>query len=284
MVKEKTKEKFYFNIFRICMLFTIFILGFILLYVIINGYKVINFRFLTTMWNHQDITQGGIFPAIFGSILLGIGISIISIPIGICTAIYISEYAKENYFTNMVKISIRNLAGVPSVVYGLFGLAFFVFLLNLGTSLIAASLTLGCMTLPWIITSSEESIKSVPNSFREASIALGATKWQTIKKVVVPSSLGGMLTGSILGISRAVGETAPIIMVGATFYISYLPTSPTDKFMALPYHLFILATQHSSPDAKAYALGTALVLISLTFIMNLGIFIIRYKLRKKKEW
>ena len=284
MVKEKNKEIFYFSIFRICMFFTLFILGFILLYVIINGYKVINFKFLTTMWNHQDITQGGIFPAIFGSILLGIGISIISIPIGICTAIYLSEYAKENYFTDMIKISIRNLAGVPSVVYGLFGLAFFVFLLHLGTSLIAASLTLGCMTLPWIITSSEESIKSVPNSFREASMALGATKWQTIKKVVVPSSLSGMLTGSILGISRALGETAPIIMVGATFYISYLPTSPTDKFMALPYHLFILATQHSSPHAKEFALGTALVLISLTFIMNLGIFIIRYKLRKKKEW
>ena len=284
MVKEKNKEIFYFSIFRICMFFTLFILGFILLYVIINGYKVINFKFLTTMWNHQDITQGGIFPAIFGSILLGIGISIISIPIGICTAIYLSEYAKENYFTDMIKISIRNLAGVPSVVYGLFGLAFFVFLLHLGTSLIAASLTLGCMTLPWIITSSEESIKSVPNSFREASMALGATKWQTIKKVVVPSSLSGMLTGSILGISRALGETAPIIMVGATFYISYLPTSPTDKFMALPYHLFILATQHSSQHAKEFALGTALVLISLTFIMNLGIFIIRYKLRKKKEW
>ncbi len=284
MVNENSREKFYFSLLRLSMFFTIFILGFILYYVFFNGYKVINLQFLTTMWNHKDITQGGIFPAIFGSILLGIGISIISIPVGICTAIYLSEYAKENYFTKVIKISIRNLAGVPSVVYGLFGLAFFVFLLNLGTSLIAASLTLGCMTLPWIITSSEESIKSVPNSFREASLALGATKWQTIKKVVLPSSLSGMLTGSILGISRALGETAPIIMVGATFYISYLPTSPTDKFMALPYHLFILATQHSSSHAREYALGTALVLISLTFILNLGIFIIRYNLRRKKEW
>jgi len=281
---EIKKEKLYFAIFKIATFFLVGILIFILLYVFFKGFKVINIHFLISMWNHQDISQGGIFPAIFGSILLGIGVSILSIPIGICTAIYLHEYAKDNLFTRMIKISIRNLAGVPSVVYGLFGIAFFVLFLKMGTSLIAASFTLGCMTLPWIITASEESLKSVPNSFKEASLALGATKWETIRDVVLPNSLGGMLTGSILGISRAMGETAPIIMVGATFYISYLPVSPLDKFMALPYHIFILATQHSSPLAISYAFGTALILILMMFCLNLGIFIIRYKLRKKKEW
>ncbi|MFT4304485.1 MAG: phosphate ABC transporter permease PstA [Candidatus Woesearchaeota archaeon] len=284
MVNEKIKQNIYFVIFRVCAFFSVGILMLILIYILSEGSQIISWKFLTSMWSHQDITKGGIFPAIIGSLLLGIGTAIISIPIGICTAIYLNEYAKENIMTRIIKLSIRNLAGVPSIIYGVFGFAFFVLFLNLGTSLIVASFTLGCMTLPWIITASEESLKAVPNSFREASYALGATKWQTVKKSVLPYSLGGMITGSILGISRAMGETAPIIMVGATFYMSYLPTSIFDKFMALPYHLFILATQHSSQYARDYALGTALVLIILIFVLNLGIFIIRYNLRKNKEW
>ncbi|MBU2640147.1 MAG: phosphate ABC transporter permease PstA [Nanoarchaeota archaeon] len=281
---EQKKEKIYFTIFKIATFFSVVLLGFILIYIFVKGVSVINLNFLTSMWNHQDITKGGIFPAIIGTLFLAVGVSIFSIPIGISTAIYLNEFAKDNLFNRLIKLSIRNLAGVPSIVYGLFGLAFFVLLLKFGTSLLAASLTLGCMTLPWIITTSEEALKSVPNSFREASLALGATKIETIKMIVLPNSLGGMLTGSILGISRAMGETAPIIMVGATFFMNYLPKSAFDKFMALPYHLFILATQHSSPYSREYALGTALVLIFLVFSLNLGMFVIRYKLRSKKEW
>ncbi len=284
MVNEKTRQTLYFTLFKGSAFLTVVILAIILIYVFYQGAGVISWDFLTKMWSHQNIQEGGIFPAILGTLLLGIGVAVFSIPVGICTAIYLNEYAKDNLFTRTIKLAIRNLAGVPSIVYGLFGLSLFVLLFKFGTSLIAASLTLGCMTLPWIITSSEEALKAVPDSFREASLALGATKWQTIRNIVLPNSLGGMSTGSILGVSRAMGETAPIIMVGATFFINYLPTSLFDKFMALPYHLFILATQHSNPYAREYALGTALVLILIIFLLNLGIFIIRYKIRRKKQW
>jgi len=284
MVSENNKQKIYFNLFRISAFFSVAILIFVLLYTLINGAESLSWGFLTKMWSHNDITQGGILQAIIGSIFLGFGVAIFSVPIGISTAIYLNEYAQDNFFTRMIKVCIRNLAGVPSVVYGLFGLSLFVFFLKLGTSILSASLTLGCMTLPWIITSSEEALKAVPASFREGSLALGATKWQTIRRVVLPNSLSGMLTGSILGVSRAMGETAPIIMVGATFFMSYFPTSFLDKFMALPYHLFILATQHADPYARQYALGTALVLIFLIVGINLATFIFRYKLRKKKDW
>jgi len=284
MVNEYVRQNIYFLLFRIATFLSVVFLLFILLYILKEGIGVIDIKFLTSMWSHRDITRGGIFPAIIGTIFLTIGVSIISIPIGICTAIYLNEYAKENLLTRTIKLAIRNLAGVPSIVYGIFGLSFFVLFLKLGGSLISASLTLGCMTLPWIITTSEEALKSVPLSFREGSYALGATKWQTVRKNVLPHSFSGMLTGSILGISRAMGETAPIIMVGATFFMGYLPSSPFDKFMALPYHLFILATQHSSPYAREYALGAALVLVALIFMLNFGVFVLRYKLRKKKEW
>jgi len=281
---EGIRQAIYFALFRIAAFFSVVILLFVIIYIFFYGYKVIDWQFLTSMWSHQDISEGGIFPAILGSVLLGIGLSILAIPVGVCTAIYLNEYSKDTTFTRIIKLSIRNLAGVPSIVYGMFGLAFFVMFLSLGTSLFAASLTLACMTLPWIITASEESLKAVPLSFREGSYALGATKWQTIKKIILPSSMSGILTGAILGISRAMGETAPIIMVGATFYMDYIPLSIFDKFMALPYHLFILATQHSSPYAKEYAAGTALVLISVIFLLNIGVFIIRYRLRKRKDW
>ncbi len=284
MVNNYTIQNCFFTVFGLSAFFSIAVLLFVLIYTFIGGFHVINLQFLTSMWSHADITGGGIFPAIVGTIFLGIGVAIASIPIGICTAIYLHEYAKDNLFTRVIKLAIRNLAGVPSVVYGLFGLAFFVMFLDFGTSLVAASLTLGCMTLPWIITASEEALKAVPVSFREGSFALGATKWQTIRRNVLPHSFSGMLTGSILGISRAMGETAPIIMVGATFFMGYLPSSPFDKFMALPYHLFILATQHSSQHAREYALATAFVLIVIVFTLNFAAFVIRYKIRKRKDW
>ena len=284
MITENSKQNIVFMITRLATFFSMVVLLLVFIFIFIEGAGVINSDFLTKMWSHRDIRAGGIFPAIVGSVCLGIGVAIASIPIGIGTAIYLNEYAKNTLFTRSIKLAIRNLAGIPSIIYGLFGLSFFVMFLQLGTSLVAASLTLGVMTLPWIITASEEALKAVPHSFREGSYALGASKWQTIQGNVLPHSWSGMLTGSILGISRAMGETAPIIVVGATFFISYLPTSPFDKFMALPYHTFILATQHSSQYAQEYALGTALVLICLTFILNVGVFILRYKLRRKKEW
>ncbi|RLG14439.1 MAG: phosphate ABC transporter permease PtsA [Candidatus Nanohalarchaeota archaeon] len=284
MVTENKKQAIYFLFFKSAAFLSVLILLFVLLYIFEEGVGAININFLTNMWSHRDITQGGILQAIVGTLFLAAGVSIISIPVGVCTAIHLNEYAKDNQFNRIIKLAIRNLAGVPSVIYGIFGLAFFAIFLKLGGSLISASLTLGCMTLPWIITASEEALKAVPFSFREGSYALGATKWQTIKRNVLPHSFSGMLTGSILGISRAMGETAPIIMVGATFFISGLPSSPFDKFMALPYHLFILATQHSSPYARQYALSTALVLVVLIFALNFGVFLWRYKLRKKKKW
>jgi phosphate transport system permease protein len=282
--REQFKEKIYFTFFRSITFFCIIILLFVLIYTFVLGYDIISWNFLSSMWSHNDITKGGIFPAILGTVLLGIGLAIISIPIGVATAIYLNEYAKDTLLTRIIKLSIRNLAGVPSIVYGMFGLALFVMFFNLKTSLLAAALTLSCMTLPWIITASIESLKSIPRSFREASYALGATKWQTIRYIIIPSSMSGIITGAVLGISRAMGETAPIIMVGATFYMDYIPTSIFDKFMALPYHLFILATQHSSPFAKDYAFATALVLIGIIFIMSLGAIILRYKIRKNKDW
>jgi len=270
--------------FRGITLFIVLLLLLVLWFLLKNGWSVLSWTFLSSSWSHQDITNSGIFPAIVGTLLLGIGVFLFSVPIGIATAIYLQEYAKDGIFTLIITLTIRNLAGVPSIIYGVFGLAFFVWFLNLGTSLLAASFTLMGMTLPWIISTSQEALQMVPHSFREGSLALGATPWQTIRKVVFPSSLSGMLTGSILGVSRAMGETAPIIMVGATFFMPYLPTSIFDKFMALPYHLFILAAQHSSPYARQYAFATGIVLIGLIFIMNLAMFALRYRLRRKKVW
>jgi phosphate transport system permease protein len=200
------------------------------------------------------------------------------------TAIFLTEYSKNSLLKRIIHLAIRNLSGVPSIVYGLFGLVVFVNLFSFGTSLLSAILTLSFMTMPWIITASVEAFESVPQKFRESSLALGATHWQTTRKIVLPAAATGSITGGIIGIARALGETAPLIMVGATFYLSSLPSSPLDKFMALPYHTFILATQHSSPYASTYAAGTALVLIMFTFLLSLGAIFLRFHYRRKKDW
>jgi phosphate transport system permease protein len=284
MISQNVKESIYFSLLRFAGLFSLGILLIVIGYIVKLGIGVIDLKFLTQMWQHRDITRGGIFPAILGTFYLGIGVAIFSIPVGISCAVYLNEYAQGGRTVRMIRLAIRNLAGVPSIVYGLFGFAVFVQFLNFGTSLLAASLTLSCMTLPWVITASEEALKAVPTSFREGALALGATKWQTIRTSVLPYAIPGMITGSILGLARAMGETAPIIVVGATFYMAWLPASPFDKFMALPYHLFILATQHAHPLARAYAAGTALVLVALIFGMTLFAMLIRYYYRKRKEW
>jgi phosphate transport system permease protein len=283
-VNPHTRQRFYFTLFRATGLVSLGILAVVLISIIDLGAEVISYRFLTSMWINRDITAGGIYPAIIGSFYLGLGVALFSMPVGIASAIYLNEYAGRSFLIRMIRLAIRNLAGVPSIIYGLFGFAVFVQMLNLGTSLIAASLTLSGMTVPWIITTSEESLKAVPQSFRNGALALGATKWQVVRTNVLPYAASGMITGSIIGLARAMGETAPIIIVGATFYMRGLPDSPFDKFMALPYHLFILATQHAHPQAQTYAAGTALVLITLIFMMTSIVMVVRYRFRKRKDW
>jgi phosphate transport system permease protein len=273
-----------FGLFRVSAWGTASLLAVTLLLLLIAGSDALSWRFLTASWRHVDITQGGIFPAIVGSLYLGLGVLAVSFPLGIGTAIYLTEYGKGGTLNRLIQLAIRNLAGVPSVVYGLFGLAAFVHLLNLGASLAAASLTLSAMTLPWIITSSVEALEAVPERFRESSMALGATRWQTVRRVIMPSAISGCITGGIVGMARALGETAPIIIVGATFFLARLPTSPLDRFMALPYHAFILSTQHSSPHAQAYAAATGFVLIILTFILSAGAIALRLVYRRRKDW
>lgn len=278
---KRSSEKIILVVLHISALTGVMILVGTLILIFISGYSVVDWSFLTSMWRHQDITQGGILPAILGSLYLGIGVIFLSFPLGIGAAIYLVEYGKGSRWRKVIQLSIRNLAGVPSVVYGLFGLALFVNLLSFGTSLLSATLTLSAMTLPWIITTSVEALEAIPMTLRESSLALGATHWQTIKNIVLPAAFPSAITGGIVSIARALGETAPIILVGATFYLTVLPSSPFDKFMALPYHTFILSTQHSDPQATAYAGATALVLIFIVFFLSIGAIIARLYWRHK---
>jgi phosphate transport system permease protein len=243
------------------------------------GLPVINWEFISG-YPRNGMTKGGIFPAIAGTVLLTMITTIVSVPFGIGCAIYLSEYAKDNSLTRLIRASIRNLAGIPSIIYGLFGLAFFVQALQMGTSMLASGCTLGLLSLPYIITTTEEALRRVPVLVREGSLALGATQLESIRDVVLPAALPGILTGVILSLSRAAGETAPILFTGAVFYINSLPGSPTQEFMALPYHLYMLSTQHQSIEqVRPLAYGTATVLIILVFLLNIVAFYIRFKKR-----
>ena len=247
-----------------------------------KGWPAINWQFLTTM-PRMGMRAGGIFPAIMGTLYLVAGTIIVALPLGLLAAIYLVEYARRNFLTRMIEVAIVNLAGVPSVVYGLFGMGLFVIYLKMGVSILAGALTLAIMILPVIITSAKEALQSVPRSFREASLALGVSKWQTIRCVVLPNALPGILTGTILGISRAAGETAPILFTVAAFYLPRLPKSIFDQCMALPYHLYVLSTQ--VPNVKpALQYGTALVLVGMVFLLNLVAIIVRANIRSKKQW
>jgi phosphate transport system permease protein len=227
--------------------------------------------------------EGGIFPALVGTIYLTIGTIAFALPLGVLAAIYLSEYAKPNKFTRLIRLSIVNLAGVPSVVYGLFGLALFVMLFRFGASLLSGSLTLAVLTLPVVITASEEAMQTVPQSFREASLALGATKWQTTVRVVLPNAVSGIITGLILGVGRAAGETAPILFTVAAFYLRDLPHSIHDQAMALPYHLYVLSTQVPNAPPRIQW-GTALVLLAFVLGMNLVAAVIRTRYRRARKW
>lgn len=262
------------------------VLGFLILIlydIVSKGAGSITVEFLTAM-PKDGMTRGGIFPAIAGTFLVTMITAILALPLGCCVAIYLNEYAKDTPVTRLIRVAIRNLAGVPSIVYGLFGVVLFVQGLKFGTSILSAGLTLGLLTLPWTITASEEALKTVPNSYREGAFALGATKWQVIRTNVLPYAFGGILTGAILGIARAAGETAPILFTGAAFYLPFLPKSIFDQFMALPYHLYILSTQHHQIEkVRPLAYGTALVLLVLVLGMNMVAVIIRYKIRKNTK-
>ncbi len=214
----------------------------VILYMIYNGIGAISWEFLSTM-PRNGMREGGIMPALLGTVFLTLGTAIVSFPLAIATAIYLAEYAGDNTLTRWVRLAIVNLAGIPSIVYGLFGLGVFVLFLDLGTSIIAGSLTLGLMTLPVVISTAEEAILAVPNEFRTVSLSLGATRWQTVRHQVLPHALPGIITGIILGLGRAAGETAPILFTVAAFYLPELPHSIFDQTMALPYHLYTISTQ-----------------------------------------
>lgn len=248
-----------------------------------KGGGAVSWEFLTQA-PRRGMTEGGIFPAIVGTVLVTIITAVLAVPLGMSAAIYLHEYARQSRLTRLIRLSIRNLSGVPSIVYGLFGVILFVNALRFGTSILSAGLTLGLMTLPWTVTASEEALKTIPNSYREGAMALGATKWQTIRTNVLPYAVPGMLTGTVLGLARAAGETAPILFTGAAFYLPFLPRSLGDQFMALPYHLYIMATQHHAiQQVRPLAYGTALVLIALVLGLNMTAVILRYRLRRRQR-
>ena len=254
----------------------------VVIYIAIKGAPAISWEFLTGLPSN-GMRSGGIFPAIIGTLYLTIGTAIFSVPLGIGAAIYLSEYASDNRWSRMIRIAIINLAGIPSVVYGLFGLGLFVLFLNFGTSILAGSLTLAIMTLPVIISTAEEALRSVPQSFRVVSISIGGTQWQTIRRIVLPQALPGILTGVILGLERAAGETAPILFTVAAFFLPRLPNSPFDATMALPYHLFVISTQVPGMPVQIQY-GTALVLIIFVLGMNLLATVIRSRARARRQW
>lgn len=254
----------------------------ILSLLIIRGGPAISWEFLSG-YPLKGMTEGGIFPALMGTIfLVSLGL-VFSVPLGIAAAIYLSEYASDNKLTRIINLAIINLAGVPSIVHALFGLGAFVLFMEFGTSILAASLTLAIMALPVVIVATKESLEAVPDAFREACWSLGATKWQTIRKIVLPNAVSGILTGVILEVSRTAGETAPIMFTGAAFFLPFLPETVYDQTMALSLHLFVVATQVPNvPESLPY--GVALLLISLVLLMNALSIGFRVRFRSKKKW
>lgn len=277
----KTSEKIAFALLGLS---TLAVVGFVLVilgYIIYNGYSVINIGFLTEMPRFM-MTEGGIYPAIVGTITLIIGSMAVALPMGVMAAVYLNEYAEESRTTWLIEMAVNNLAGIPSVVFGLFGLALFVKYFDFGSSILSASLTLALLTIPVIIRSTEEALIAVPKEYRESSLALGAGKWQTIRHVVLPAAIPGIATGSVLSIGRVAGETAPILFTGVAYYLPRLPNSIYSQFMALPYHLFVLATSGTNIEkTRPIQYGTALVLLFIVLILNLVAVLIRRHYRNK---
>jgi len=280
--RRKTIQTGMWGVLRGASLVNAAALGVVCAFLFYHGLPAINWEFLTQP-PRDSMTAGGIMPCILGTVLLSVGTLLVAFPLGVCAAIYLNEYAKRGVMLRLIRLGIANLAGVPSVVFGLFGLAFFVTFLGLGVSILSGVLTLTIVILPVIIGTAEEALKSVPDTYREASLGLGATKWQTIRRVVLPTALPGMLTGAILGVSRAAGETAAIMFTAAVFFAPKLPKSIFSDVMALPYHIYVLATAGIDIEkTRPLQYGTALVLIALVLGMNLIAIIYRARLQKKR--
>jgi phosphate transport system permease protein len=278
---RKLSQKIMFILLRIAAAMNGLALAIIIYFLVKNGWQAINWTFLTQA-PRESMTAGGILPCIVGTLCLALSAMLVALPIGIASAVYLHEYARPGRLLRTIRLGINNLAGVPSVIFGLFGMAFFVVWLRFGVSILAGALTLGALSLPVIISASEEALRTVSQTYREASLALGATKWQTIYKVVLPAALPAILTGSILGLSRAAGETAPIMFTAAVFFSPHLPTSIFDKVMSLPYHIYVLATAGTEIEKTRHLqYGTALVLIILVLGMNLCAIIYRSRLRRR---
>jgi len=283
LTKRKLTQKVVFNILGLFLLASLAILGVIIYFIFKRGIGIISLDFLLSM-PMNGMTEGGILPAILGSFYLVSGAILAATPLGVFAAIYMTEYAHKGKIIRMIRIGVNNLAGVPSVVFGLFGLSVFVKYLNFGVSILSGALTLAIVILPTIIRASEEALMSVPDEYRSSSLALGATKWQTIKNVVLPAAMPGILTGCILGVGRVAGETAPIIFTAATFFSMRLPDSIFSEVMALPYNIYALVSTGTFPAKQVpIAYGTAVVLLALVLLINLIAIVMRIKFSKKIE-
>jgi len=281
---RRVTEVVAFSLFGAATVAGLFALGIILYYIISRGGGALSWEFLTT-FPRKGMTAGGIYPALVGSLYLTAGAIVLALPLALGAAVFLVEYAREGPWVRAIRIGVNTLAGVPSIVFGLLGLALFVKALGIGVSVLAGSLTLGLLILPLLVRTAEEALRSVPRSFREGGLALGATRWRTIRAIVLPAALPGILTGIVLGLSRAIGETAPIMFTAAAFFTPQLPTSPLDEVMALPYHIFVMATE--SPNAwktKDLQYGAVLVLVGLVLVLNLGAILLRAHARRRKVW
>ena len=281
LIIKKSKANFLEILIKIMTLVAVIPVFLIIGYIIYTGIPAISWEFLSEMPT-DGMRAGGIFPAIVGTLWLTLGTIIVAVPFGIFTGVYLVEYAKDNFLTRIINLTIINLAGIPSIIYGLFGMALFVIFLGFDVSILSGSLTLGIMCLPVIITATRESLLAIPNHLREASLALGATKWETITKVILPAAMPGILTGVILSISRAAGETAPIMFTAVAFYLPFLPISYWDQVMALPYHLYVISTQVPNMP-PSFINSTLFILVVITLSFNLFGAFIRQRFNSKNK-
>jgi phosphate transport system permease protein len=282
--RKRVVQRIAFTLLTLSTVSAFLALGAILYSMIANGASALSWDFLV-QFPRKMMTEGGIYPALVGSFYLTVGAVLLSLPFAVASAIWLSEYSRGGLWVRIIRVGVNSLAGVPSIVFGLLGLAFFVKVLGLGVSLVAGALTLALLILPILIRAGEEALQGVPMSFREGALALGATKWHAVRTVVLPSAIPGILTGVILGVSRAIGETAPIMFTAAAFYMSRLPETLSDKVMALPYHIFVMATE--SPNyfkTRNLQFGAALVLLGMVLLMNLGAVTWRARVRRRKQW
>jgi phosphate transport system permease protein len=282
--RKRVVQRIAFSLLTLSTVSAFLALGAILYSMIANGASALSWQFLCE-FPKKMMTEGGIYPALVGSFYLTVGAVLLSLPLAVASAIWLSEYSRGGLWVRVIRVGVNSLAGVPSIVFGLLGLAFFVKVLGLGVSLLAGALTLALLILPILIRAGEEALQAVPMNFREGALALGATKWHAVRTVVLPTAIPGILTGVILGVSRAIGETAPIMFTAAAFYMSRLPETLSDKVMALPYHIFVMATE--SPNyfkTRNLQFGAALVLLGMVLLMNLGAVTWRARVRRRKQW